>query len=139
MAQPFQIVFQATHGNGSDGDLAIDDIDIDTNGLCGPAASCTFDESTCLWTQKPVGNTTADFSLIRVNGRQLNRIMASIGTNSTTQTIAADAHSRSPFGHFLWMNYMLYANASAERMASLVANKTATKLTSETLFPHMTR
>ncbi|XP_070567019.1 MAM and LDL-receptor class A domain-containing protein 2-like [Ptychodera flava] len=47
-----QIVFEASHqvSSGDQGDIAIDDIILDTSGACPEPGDCTFDSDTCTWT-----------------------------------------------------------------------------------------
>ncbi|XP_022096502.1 MAM and LDL-receptor class A domain-containing protein 1-like [Acanthaster planci] len=45
----YQVVFEATVGNGDQGDIAIDDVEI-FSGTCPPIDSCNFDDaSSCTW------------------------------------------------------------------------------------------
>lgn len=99
-------------GSSSYGDIAIDDVFIDTTSQCRSPASCSFEDSLCLWTQVP----TNQFNLLRITPQQL----ASVYPSTTTDLITADTSLNTKYGHFLWMNPS-YNNIGPDKTSSLMS------------------
>lgn len=114
--EDFQVVFEGVVGSSYDGDIAIDDIFMDSNGPCAPKGVCTFEDSTCLWTPQQ----TNSFNFLRISSQQLKTIMP----GNLEPEIKADVTTNSKYGHFLWIGPEYFPNMS---------NKSTTLL-SETFF-----
>ncbi|XP_060582609.1 MAM and LDL-receptor class A domain-containing protein 1-like isoform X2 [Ruditapes philippinarum] len=68
ISSKFQLIFEGTVGNGYQGDIAIDDVQV-LPGKCPPIGNCNFEIDTCGWT-----NTNADnFDWLRSAGSTLTR------------------------------------------------------------------
>ncbi|CAF0724038.1 unnamed protein product, partial [Brachionus calyciflorus] len=91
--EDFEVVFEGIVGASYDGDIAIDDVFIDTKGPCRPIASCTFEDSLCNWQQDPSNK----FNLFRITSQQLEQIYPQAN-------IQVDTTLNNKYGHFLWMN-----------------------------------
>ncbi|CAF0808194.1 unnamed protein product, partial [Brachionus calyciflorus] len=91
--EDYEIVFEGIVGSSFDGDIAIDDVFIDTKGACRPIASCTFEDSLCNWQQDPSNK----FNLFRITSQQLEQIYPQAN-------IQVDTTINNKYGHFLWMN-----------------------------------
>ena len=139
----FELVFEATNGRGELGDIAIDDVFIDTHpssagGACPPAGSCSFDGSQqngmCLWThetpRRRVDDDTdtdiddpASFQLVRINAQHLTRLLAA-NPASGVPLIDTDASTRTAHGHFLWANHMFAASNSTKAQQATIVSET---------------
>ncbi|RNA26976.1 MAM and LDL-receptor class A domain-containing 2-like [Brachionus plicatilis] len=87
------VVFEGIVGSSYSGDIAIDDIFIDTRGACTKPVQCSFEESLCNWQEEP----TNAFNLLRITGQQLAQLYPQT-------SIKVDTTLNSGYGHFLWMN-----------------------------------
>ena len=110
-------MFEGVIGQTVFGDIAIDDVFIDTSSACRPTASCSFEDSLCLWSQLP----TNEFNLLRITPQQLQ----TLSINQNQNTIQADTTTNTKYGHFLWVNPSYYPQIQANKTTSIV---------SETLF-----
>lgn len=86
---PFRITFEGIVGNGYQGDIALDDIQL-VSGACPPRGSCDFEKDTCAWRNMNF-NDTMDWE--RARGRT-----ASAGTGP-----AADHTLNTPYGTYLYI------------------------------------
>lgn len=112
-----KVVFEGVVGLASDGQIAIDDIFIDSKSPCRPAASCSFEDSPlCLWTP----SASNDFNMLRISGELLRTLL---GPNDPG-LILTDTTTDEKYGHFLWYN---------QKLSFVGAGKKYT-ITSETLF-----
>ena len=111
----FQIVFEGVVGSSFDGDISIDDVFIDTKSECRPTASCTFEDSLCLWSYD-----TNAFNMLRITPQQLKTIV----TDNNQQLVPTDTTLNTAYGHFLWISPTYYPNG---------LNK-STSIVSETIF-----
>ncbi|RNA19406.1 MAM and LDL-receptor class A domain-containing 2-like, partial [Brachionus plicatilis] len=87
------VVFEGIVGSSFTGDIAIDDIFIDTRGPCSKPAQCSFEDSLCNWQEEPSNK----FNLLRITGQQLAQIYPQT-------SIQVDTTLNNKYGHFLWMN-----------------------------------
>lgn len=105
-----KVVFEGDVFGIDDGNLAIDDIFINTKSACRPKASCTFEDSLCSWTQSP----TNDFSLLRITAQLLDTIQPN-------NRIYSDTTTNSKYGHFLWISPEYYTNINPGRSTSILS------------------
>jgi len=108
-------VFEGVVGSSYDGDISIDDVFIDTKSGCRPTASCTFEDSLCLWSY--VSNA---FNMLRITGQQLKTIIS----DNSQPLVPTDTTLNTAYGHFLWISPTYYPTGQ---------NK-STSIVSETIF-----
>ena len=99
---PFAVVFEHSKGIHSSGGIALDDVRIDVDAPCPPAASCTFEHSLCLW--RPVRTDSSSFHMSRVSARQLASLLPRVKSR-----VHRDVTTNGPYGHFLWTNKAFFA------------------------------
>ena len=108
-------MFEGVVGSSYDGDISIDDVFIDTKSECRPTASCSFEDSLCLWSYE-----SNQFNMLRITSQQLQNLPAA----ANQPVIPGDTTTNTVYGHFLWISPSYYP---------LGANK-STSIVSETIF-----
>ncbi|KAG7228996.1 hypothetical protein INR49_013229 [Caranx melampygus] len=104
---PYQVIFEATVGNGPRRDIAIDDLFV-LNGACPPTGFCDFEMDMCGWVNSPPTEYGVDWDWLS-------------GSSKTNLKPGFDHSTGSALGHFVFFKPTMRAETARLESESMAA------------------